>query len=345
MDAIKRLSIVPDVSFSDDTDRGIFSGYAAVFGEVPHAYNPYGGKIVLSSGAFQKTLNERSKPFKVLWNHNANVPIGNTTEIAEDGRGLKFSAQLNMDLQAAREVFSNLKAGVVDEMSIGFDIKKYEQNNETGDIDIKEVRLKEISPVSFPANPAAQISSVMSSMSWNAGAVGYRGLEVADMGTSWDESGAAERVREWADNNDNDYRSAYLWADSNEGKLSECKLPIGDIINGNLVAVPGGIFAAAAIVESATSGIAEEDLLKCRMVLGRYYDDMGIVSPWRRGGALGYHEIDALIKMKLGALRTVEPVTTRDESESTHNVDEPLIEGLQNIVRIINEREGKNCQR
>lgn len=340
---ITQLSVVPDISFSkEDEDKGIFSGYAAVFGLVENAWNPYGGGVYLESGAFKKTLSERKTPFKVLWNHNTDLPIGNTLDISEDNRGLKFSAKLNLDIRTAREVFSNIKAGVVDEMSIGFTPIKYAKDDETGDVTFNEVRLSEISPVSFPANPAARISSVMNAQ-WSSGPVGYQNLDIAPIDTPWNRADAESRIREWSESSDdNIYRSGFLWADSNEDKTIECKLPIGDIVDGNLVAIPGGLFAAAALIESHSAQIKQAEANQLRMVLGRYYNSMNITPPWQRDGALNADEINALIEIKLDALRAhAEPVTTRNESESTHDVDEPLDKGLTDIVRIIKNGQQK----
>lgn len=149
--------------FKVEDDKGIFGGHAAKFGEVPFAGGPRGGTF-LSKGAFKRTLNNRNKPFPVLWNHDTDKPIGSTLKINEDSVGLRFQAQLNLDLDLAKEVFSNIKAGVVDEMSIGFTIKKSLFDEDTESETIKEVQLFEISPVTIAANPDATITEVMSAI-------------------------------------------------------------------------------------------------------------------------------------------------------------------------------------
>lgn len=142
-----------------DAPQGIFGGYAAKFGVIPFA-GGYHDEVILARGAFRKTLLERKKPFPVLWNHDRANPIGKTLEISEDSIGLRFQAQLNLDLLLAKDVFSNIRAGVVDEMSIGFSSVKDEEDGKK--LTIKEARLFELSPVSIAANPEATINEVMS---------------------------------------------------------------------------------------------------------------------------------------------------------------------------------------
>ena len=65
-----------------------------------------------------------------------------------------------MDLQLARDVFSNVKFGAIGGLSIGFITAKDDFDEKTGVRLIKEVRLFEVSVVTFPANELALIDSI-----------------------------------------------------------------------------------------------------------------------------------------------------------------------------------------
>lgn len=133
--------------------EGVIEGYAAVWGDVDD-YNS-----VFHRGAFAKTLQERGKKVRILWNHEE-TPIGVPTEIREDDKGLFVRIQLVMSVRRGREAYDLIKAGAIDSFSFGFRTIKDAWLD--GVRQIKEVALYEISPVIFPANESAQITGVRS---------------------------------------------------------------------------------------------------------------------------------------------------------------------------------------
>lgn len=144
-----------------DTETGTFEGYAATFSDMPDSYGD-----VIEPGAFTKTIQETGKRIKVLWNHNVNEPIGKPLELEEDEHGLRVKAKLSLGVQRAREVLSLMKDGVINEMSIGYDTI-------TGPVvsgirHLKEIRLWDVSPVTFAANPEAEILAVKSAIPFKA---------------------------------------------------------------------------------------------------------------------------------------------------------------------------------
>jgi len=136
-----------------DEEQGVFTGYAATFSKVPDSYGD-----VIESGAFSKTIQEGASRIKILWNHNVDEPIGKPLEITEDERGLLVKGKLSLGVQRAREVLALMKDGVINEMSIGYETVKSDVL--TGVRHLKELRLWDTSPVTFAANPEAQITSV-----------------------------------------------------------------------------------------------------------------------------------------------------------------------------------------
>jgi hypothetical protein len=131
-------------------EDGSFEGYASVFG-VADFY----GDIVMA-GAFAKTLDEQ-KQFPLLAFHDPSQPVG-ILEGEEDGIGLKIKGWLNLAVQRAKELHALLKQGAIKGLSIGFDAIKKEFDKEIRIL--KEIRLWEVSLVTFPANPMAQVTAV-----------------------------------------------------------------------------------------------------------------------------------------------------------------------------------------
>lgn len=136
-----------------DTETGIFEGYGSTFGGEPDSYGD-----VVDKGAFSKTISEGSKRIKILWNHQTLEPIGKPVELREDEHGLYIKGKLSLGVQRAREVLSLMKDGVINELSIGYDTITEAVEGKVRHL--KEVRLWDVSPVSFAANPAATITAV-----------------------------------------------------------------------------------------------------------------------------------------------------------------------------------------
>jgi len=136
-----------------DEDEGIFTGYAATFSDVPDSYGD-----IIDKGAFKKTLKESFKRIKVLFNHSWMDPIGKPQELAEDDKGLLVKAKLSLGVQRAKETLCLMKDGVITEMSIGYDTIK--QTRTEGIRHLQEIKLWDVSPVIFAANPEAVITGV-----------------------------------------------------------------------------------------------------------------------------------------------------------------------------------------
>ncbi len=136
-----------------DEETGVFEGYAATFSKTPDSYGD-----VIEPGAFAKTLQEGTKRIKILWNHNVNEPIGKPLEIKEDAKGLWIKGKLSLGVQRAREVFSLMQDGVINELSIGYDTIIGKMQGATRHL--YELRVWDTSPVTFAANSEAAIMAV-----------------------------------------------------------------------------------------------------------------------------------------------------------------------------------------
>jgi len=79
----------------------------------------------------------------------------------EDERGLYVEGKLLVnDVQQARETHALLKAGAISGMSIGYRVVKDETDGKSGVRRLLELKLFEVSVVTFPANEAATITAV-----------------------------------------------------------------------------------------------------------------------------------------------------------------------------------------
>lgn len=136
-----------------DMDARTFEGYASTWSE------DLVGDII-QMGAFSKSINESfpAGRIKVLWQHAQ--PIGMPVEMREDAKGLWVKGRVSKTA-LGDEALELMRDGVVDRMSIGFTIPNGKSETRADGVRIiREARLMEFSPVTFPANPEAAITGV-----------------------------------------------------------------------------------------------------------------------------------------------------------------------------------------
>lgn len=139
----------------DSPDGRTFSGYASVFGGI----DSYGDQI--APGAYKNTLENRERAIKMRWNHFGPV-IGKWKLIQEDEKGLYVEGELTPNHSVASDVAASLQHGAIDGMSIGYVVRDSEMK---GPINVlKEIELIEISVVEEPADNAARVDSIKSTI-------------------------------------------------------------------------------------------------------------------------------------------------------------------------------------
>ena len=139
-----------------DEKTGEFSGHASVFGNVDD-----GGDIV-EKGAFAKTIAEDFARIKILSQHDqCELPIGKPLELREDDKGLFIRGKIS-DTQKGRDIQTLLKDGVLNELSIGYDAVDYSVDESTGIRHLKQIKLWEVSIVTWAMNDQATIDDVKS---------------------------------------------------------------------------------------------------------------------------------------------------------------------------------------
>jgi hypothetical protein len=133
-----------------------FSGYASKFNDID-SYND-----TIAPGAYTKTLENRTRPIRLRWNHYGEI-IGKWVTLKEDEYGLYVEGELTPNHSKAQDVYALLKHGAIDGLSIGFYLKDYETRSDGVRV-IKEAELVEISVVEDPADLGAKIGDVKSAL-------------------------------------------------------------------------------------------------------------------------------------------------------------------------------------
>ena len=135
-------------------------GHAALF-DTPAVIYP-GMTEVIRKGAFSKTVKESD--VRALWNHNDDLVLGRTKSgtlrLKEDGEGLAVEIE-PPDTQWGRDAVTSIDRGDVDQMSFAFRVVREEwQDKEDGSRTrvLLEVRLYDVSPVTYPAYEETEIS-------------------------------------------------------------------------------------------------------------------------------------------------------------------------------------------
>lgn len=134
-------------------------GYAAVFGAWSEDLG--GFRERLEPGAFRSAT---SGDVRALWNHDPAFVLGRTTNgtlrLEEDERGLRVEIDPPTGPLYAG-FLENVRRGDVTQMSFGFSVvadeKSYGPNGERQRV-LKEVRLYEVSPVTFPAYAQTEVN-------------------------------------------------------------------------------------------------------------------------------------------------------------------------------------------
>lgn len=154
-------SIASKFETREENDERIIEGYFAVFNS-NYEIGP-GMSESVAPGAFKNTL---SGDIRALVNHDTTLVLGRNTaktlELSEDERGLWGRIRINPNDSDAVNLYERVKRGDVSQCSFGFDILDEETEfREDGGVHwtIKEVKLYEVSCVTFPAYESTNIDA------------------------------------------------------------------------------------------------------------------------------------------------------------------------------------------
>lgn len=142
-----------------DGDTVAVEGYATVY-DTPY---DVGGLFTetIARGAATKSAQEADVRFLV--NHDG-IPLARTKSgtmsLTSDDVGLLVRAELSAESTLAADVLDAMRRGDLDEMSFAFSVVNGEWSKDYSERTIREVKLYDVSVVTYPANPAthAQIA-------------------------------------------------------------------------------------------------------------------------------------------------------------------------------------------
>ena len=202
----------------------------------------WGGKSIIHRGAFKKTIQQRSKQIRHLWQHDAaSPPIATVRDIQEVGRkelppqireqfpeatGGLMVTRAYLNTPRGNEILEALSAEppAISEMSIGFEPIKFDFDDDGEEKNVirhlREVRLWDTSDVNWGANPATMASMC---------ALPYRDTGKCPEGEAWNEPTLSEFTADpWESLTDNQKRRVagyYAWvSDDPAHDLSDLKL-------------------------------------------------------------------------------------------------------------------------
>lgn len=149
--------IVAPIEIKETKADGSFTGYAAVFNNVDL------GRDVIMPGAFRQVKTTRDGQVRIAMNHDLRKLAGKAT-YSQDAHGLRVEGQLTLGVGYVKDAYELMKAGVLDGLSVGFDILQDGADWEERDGDyvriITAAELWEFSLVPFGMNPEALVDSV-----------------------------------------------------------------------------------------------------------------------------------------------------------------------------------------
>lgn len=164
-----------DAKIDASGTEGVVEAIVSVFNNV----DSVGERV--KYGFFDESL--KTKLPKGVWSHDWNTPVAKTLEAKEllpgdpllpetlkGLGGLYVKGQFNLETQAGRETFSNIKTGIIDEFSIGYSVQEDNWTPE-GVRELTKGRLYEWSPVLYGANLATAVIGVKSGLNDDVEAV------------------------------------------------------------------------------------------------------------------------------------------------------------------------------
>jgi hypothetical protein len=177
----RRATATAQFRFAGSEKRTI-TGYAAVFNALSEDLGWFREKI--APGAFAESL-RRGDDVRALVNHDANLVLGRsasgTLRMSEDATGLLVEID-PPDTQVARDLVVSMERGDITQMSFGFYTERQEWD-ETKDPIVRtllQVRLFDVSVVTYPAYPQTDVSVRSRDAALAAGLIRPRRLEALE---------------------------------------------------------------------------------------------------------------------------------------------------------------------
>ncbi len=157
----RHLSIPVDATRSkfEVNDRNI-AGYPIVWGE-KNSYDEIVLKGATLNSLSARGVNALKNPIVVVNQHRLSEILCRPTVLQEDEYGLYFEGTIIEGVQYADEALAQIRQGVLKQLSYGFDYiyDKIDYSEQEEAYILREIKLWEISPVTFSSGESAQLRS------------------------------------------------------------------------------------------------------------------------------------------------------------------------------------------
>ncbi len=286
--------------------KGILTAYLTVYnGDDGEPFvDPY--LDVVCPGSFTKTIQgldsfrkSHNNPWLCpnLWQHDRGEITGSVIGLTEDSKGVIYETQFLMSIKRAQDAFDLMEAKMLGS-SYGYDPIRYEPKD--GLRYLQEIRLREVSQVTFPANNLAGMISTKEDQPQKffvpsnfpdfsvldeeeeifliKSVTGSTGLPIGPRDESWDAGKARSQYASWGTDdagkpNPGKYKQVHLQLDGDPKNKGSYKYPFCYIVNGSPQICVGGVKACVSALGGARSADAGGDtsgmLAKCRTMYGR----------------------------------------------------------------------------
>jgi len=161
--ALKRetrlFNVTAELRADSDGMLGL-TGYACRTG-VAYSVSDWLGEYdeTVEPGAFARTLKNQDD-VRLLLNHDG-LPLARTKSgtlrLSEDGDGLIADADMDKRSTLTNDVAVAMERGDLDQMSFAFRVTDQKWNDDYTQRSIREVKLFDVSVVTYPANPATSV--------------------------------------------------------------------------------------------------------------------------------------------------------------------------------------------
>lgn len=270
----------------NNPDNFIVEGYASVYGNI----DSY--RDIVMPGSFAKDLLENGKERPILWQHRSDEPIGLGT-FEERAEGLFVSIKMpKSDEFVCNRVMPQIRVGAVKGLSIGYwtIVEEYDRDQNVNRL--KELKLRETSCVTFPANESAQITAAKQFLGIDSEekSTNFTMYPFADEATKWDSNKAVSDIRANTGSEEEpskNYRKGFMYYDpENADKFGGYKLPYVYYMDGGFKIVPRAIYAIAGVLAGSRGGvnIPEGDKSAIKGYINRVYKKLGREEPFKSAG-------------------------------------------------------------
>ena len=169
MPKIERRFIAEEVRLEGDEGKLKIAGHAAKFDSWSRDLGGFREKI--SKGAFKKSIKEDD--VRALFNHDPSLLLGRTKAgtlaLSEDKEGLYMEVD-PPGTQLGRDLMELIERGDISQQSFSFSVEREEwayPKDKPAERTLEEVKLYDVSPVTFPAYEDTDVTVALRSMEEN----------------------------------------------------------------------------------------------------------------------------------------------------------------------------------